>query len=52
LHLIEPEAATRTALLTMNVSPKADALAALDVIEHSEDGVLIERLLRTFLGVM
>ena len=39
----------------MQIATRADARAALDLIEHSEDGVLIERLLnrlRTFLGVM
>ena len=55
MHLTEPRAVTRTALLTMQIATRADARAALDLIEHSEDGVLIEQLLnrlRTFLGVM
>ena len=53
LHLIEPKAATRTALLTMNVSTKADALAALDLLGgNAGDTYLDERLvdaLRQFL---
>jgi hypothetical protein len=55
LHILRPEPATRTALLTMNVSTKADALAALDLLGgNAGDTYLDERLvdaLRQFLGV-
>ena len=52
MHLTEPRAVTRTALLTMQIATRADARAALDLIEHSEDGVLIERLLKQAADVL
>ena len=53
--LLRPEAATRTALLTMNVSTKADALAPLDLLGGDADDTYLDEWrvdkLRQFLGV-
>ncbi len=46
MHLAKPEAATRTALITTPLTTKADALAALSLIEtDGEDRDLNQRLI-------
>lgn len=50
MHLAEPKAATRTALITTPVVTKADALAVLDLLEHTDVALLVERLGRVLIN--